>query len=104
MKSFNFSASLVRLYDFNIRFRVARYGLCFIGLLGVLAGTSSPALAYVDPGVGGMLIQLLLGGVAGLVVIMRLYWERIRNFWSKILGKPNSREGSSSDGDDDRAQ
>jgi hypothetical protein len=37
---------------------------------------ATPAYAYVDPGSGGMLVQLLLGGVAGLAVIVRLYWQR----------------------------
>jgi hypothetical protein len=33
--------------------------------------------AYLDPGSGSMLIQLLLGGVAGLAVILKLFWRRI---------------------------
>jgi hypothetical protein len=33
--------------------------------------------AYLDPGSGSMLMQLLLGGVAGLGVIVRLYWRRL---------------------------
>ena len=35
-----------------------------------------PAYAYIDPGSGGMMIQLLLGGVAGVAVLVRLYWQR----------------------------
>ncbi len=30
-----------------------------------------------DPGTGSMLLQLILGGVAGLFVIIRLFWHRI---------------------------
>jgi hypothetical protein len=37
---------------------------------------ASPAYAYVDPGSGGMLVQLLLGGVAGVAVLVRMYWQR----------------------------
>jgi hypothetical protein len=33
--------------------------------------------AYLDPGSGSMLMQLVLGGVAGLGVIVRLYWRRL---------------------------
>jgi hypothetical protein len=40
---------------------------------------SVPAYAYVDPGTGGMLTQLLTGGVAGLLVLLRLYWSRLRD-------------------------
>jgi hypothetical protein len=44
-------------------------------LLLVLA---SPTYAYVDPGSGAMLAQLLLGGAAGAVVLVRVYWNRLR--------------------------
>jgi hypothetical protein len=37
-----------------------------------------PVHAYLDPGSGSMLVQLLLGGVAGLAVIARLGWRRLR--------------------------
>jgi hypothetical protein len=38
---------------------------------------ASPAFAYVDPGSGSMLIQMLLGGVAGIAVLLRLTWRRL---------------------------
>jgi hypothetical protein len=34
--------------------------------------------AYLDPGSGSLLVQLLLGGVAGIGVILRLAWLRLR--------------------------
>lgn len=45
---------------------------------GLVATT--PAYAYLDPGSGSMLLQLLLGGVAGVAVIMKLYWYRVLTF------------------------
>jgi hypothetical protein len=36
-----------------------------------------PAFAYLDPGSGSMLLQVLLGGVAGIAVIAKLYWGRL---------------------------
>ena len=62
---------------------------------------AAPAQAYIDPGVGGMLVQLLLGGVAGVVVIMPLYWERITSAVRKILGRPNNKQELPSDSNDD---
>jgi hypothetical protein len=41
-----------------------------------LAGTNS-AHAYLDPGVGSMLLQVILGGVAGAAVLFKLYWARL---------------------------
>lgn len=36
-----------------------------------------PAHAYLDPGSGGMMVQLLLGGFAGAAVLVRLYWRQL---------------------------
>jgi hypothetical protein len=33
-------------------------------------------LAYFDPGSGSMLVQVLVGGVAGLAVFARFLWDR----------------------------
>jgi hypothetical protein len=32
---------------------------------------------YLDPGSGSMLLQVLLGGAVGLIVIVKLYWNSI---------------------------
>ena len=37
----------------------------------------SAAYAYLDPGSGSMLLQLVLGGLAGLAGIAKLYWHRL---------------------------
>jgi hypothetical protein len=34
-------------------------------------------LAYLDPGSGSMILQILAGGVAAVAVTARLYWDRI---------------------------
>jgi hypothetical protein len=40
---------------------------------------AAPAYAYIDPGSGGMLVQLLTGGAAGAVILARLYWRRLKD-------------------------
>jgi hypothetical protein len=35
-------------------------------------------LGYIDPGTGGLLLQFLLGGVAGLAAFVRYRWTSIR--------------------------
>lgn len=37
-------------------------------------------LAYIDPGSGSMLLQILAGGMAAVAVTARLYWDRILKF------------------------
>jgi len=36
-----------------------------------------PTPAYIDPGSGSMLLQIVLGGVAALGVTAKLTWRRI---------------------------
>jgi len=52
----------------------------FLSGCGVLLIVTAPAYAYLDPGSGSMLLQILLGGTAGLAVIVKLYWHRILAF------------------------
>ena len=37
----------------------------------------APVDAYLDPGSGSMLLQLLLGGFAAVGVVAKLYWHRV---------------------------
>lgn len=52
-----------------------RYIISVIFLAGLLMAT--PAFAYLDAGSGSMLVQLLLGGIAGAVVFLKLSWKWI---------------------------
>ena len=48
-------------------------------LLALLA-LPSLAYGYIDPGAGSMLLQLLVGGVAGLLTLATLFKQRIARF------------------------
>ena len=37
-------------------------------------------IAYLDPGSGSMILQIILGGAAAVAVTARLYWNRILKF------------------------
>jgi hypothetical protein len=37
-------------------------------------------LAYLDPGSGSMILQILAGGLAAVAVTAKLYWNRILRF------------------------
>lgn len=53
--------------------------------------------AYIDPGSGSIFLQILFGGVAGAVVLAKVYWASFR---SKI-GFP-ARSGEDTGGDQTR--
>ena len=37
-------------------------------------------LAYLDPGSGSMILQMLAGGLAAVAVVAKLYWGRLLKF------------------------
>ena len=48
----------------------------FITVLLLLIFTD--AMAYLDPGTGSMLLQVILGGIAAVGVAIKLYWHKLR--------------------------
>ncbi len=44
---------------------------------------AQPAHAYIDAGTGGLLVQMLLAGIAGAAVIIRMYWQKITGIFGR---------------------
>lgn len=72
-----------------------------LAIVAVLLTLPSTAHAYLDPGTGSMLLQLLLGGAAGLAIAAKLYWH---NFLSAIGLRKTQREGGSGEGGESNAE
>lgn len=49
----------------------------FVWFFVSLATFSNATFAYLDPASGSMFLQLLLGGVAGLALVVKLYWHKL---------------------------
>ncbi len=65
-------------------------------LMPLLLMPGANAFAYVDPGTGSMILQVILGGFAALAVVGKLYWHRFIAFFRR--GKSgNSHSDSESD-------
>ena len=67
--------------------RLVRTGLRFALLVAWVLVVTKDAEAYIDPSAGGMLVQLVLAGTAGLAVLGKLFWFRIK----RISGRRTSR-------------
>ena len=39
--------------------------------------------AYIDPGSGSLILQAIVGGLAAVGVMGRLYWHRLRGFFRR---------------------
>ena len=63
----------------------------FCSILLLLFFTDSQA--YLDPGTGSMLLQVILGGVAAVGVAIKLYWHKLRVAFG--LGKKQESEDES---------
>ena len=55
--------------------------LLFLSLTVILIPVS--AYAYIDPGTGGIIVQVILGGIGGLVLFFKLYWKKVKSWFSK---------------------
>lgn len=66
----------------------ARSRLPFVILIALLL-MPLPALAYLDPTTGSMLISAIVGLFASLVLAIKTYWYRIKAFFKR---KPTESE------------
>ena len=46
-----------------------------------------PTYAYIDPGTGSYILQVVIAGLLGALVSVRIYWARIKTFFK---GNPPS--------------
>jgi hypothetical protein len=60
----------------------------WIGLLKPLASQ----YAYLDPGSGSFLIQLLIAALLGGLFLLKAYWGKITTFFKRVTNKQNTTE------------
>ena len=53
-----------------------------------------PALAYLDPSTGSMLISAIVGLFASLALAVKTYWYRIKAFFKRKPTQPDSDDGA----------
>jgi hypothetical protein len=63
-------------------------------LLGISLFYSIPVFAYIDPGTGSLIVQSVIGAIAAIGVTLKIYWHKLKVFFSK-------REPSTSDAEND---
>ena len=49
----------------------------------LLAVFTTDSHAYMDPGTGSMLLQVILGGLAAIGVMLKLYWHKFIGLFRK---------------------
>ena len=61
--------------------RIGQQVFCVFFAALSLGTATSTAHAYLDPGTGSMILQLMLGGVAGVALAGKLYWQRLQSIF-----------------------
>jgi hypothetical protein len=44
---------------------------------------NSKAHAYIDPGIGSVILQAIIGGIAATIFTIKIYWQKIKDFFNK---------------------
>ena len=61
-----------------------------LALFCVIVIFTKPAHAYIDPGSGSMMLQLLLGFAA---IVIGLVWHKLKLFFGRLFGKNKISKG-----------
>jgi hypothetical protein len=70
--------------------------LVFAALVALLLPGS--ALAYLDPGTGSFIIQMLVGAVLGGLVAVGVFWRRFKGFVRRLFTKNADDDSRHDDG------
>jgi hypothetical protein len=54
-----------------------------------LLGIPRDAFAYLDPGTGSYIFQLLIAGLLGALFAIKVFWIRIKTFLAGLFSKKN---------------
>ena len=55
----------------------------------ILLVLATPAMAYIDPGSGSMLLQVLLAGLLSSLFAVKVFWQKIAAIFQRVIGKKN---------------
>lgn len=53
----------------------------------VIFSCITPLHAYIDPGTGSYVLQLLVAGILGSLYALKVYWRSLRHFFGSLFSK-----------------
>ena len=63
-----------------------RIYMALLAVPALLLFSTQNAYAYLDPGTGSMILQGLIGGIAGGMFAIRLYWGKLKSRFGRDAG------------------
>lgn len=55
----------------------------FLLALGFLLFLTQDAYAYLDPGTGSLIFQMLVGAILAVGMVAKLYWQKLKDLFSR---------------------
>ena len=56
----------------------------------LLSALSTNAHAYLDPGSGSFIFQVMIGALLGALVTIKIYWQRLKSYFSRLFSKKDA--------------
>ncbi|MFA6511988.1 MAG: hypothetical protein WCV86_02620 [Patescibacteria group bacterium] len=64
----------------------------FLAIIFILLADLQPAHAYLDPGSGSFILQMILGVVLGSLVALKVFFRRIKAFFFARFSRSKEKE------------
>lgn len=65
---------------------IIRRDVLIFGIFLLTVAAVTPVHAYLDPGTGSFVLQMILGGVAGAALLVRMYWQKFLGLFKSDAG------------------
>lgn len=52
------------------------------------------AFAYIDPGSGSYVLQIIIASVLGILTLIKIYWSKLKTFFVSFLAKKSDNEST----------
>ena len=61
--------------------------------VSLLPLTSQNIHAYIDPGTGSLLLQVLIASFVGALFLIKIYWQKVTAFFKNLFSKARKGDG-----------
>jgi hypothetical protein len=59
----------------------------WVAAIAALLLTATDARAYLDPGTGSYILQMIVAGLLGAAFAVRMFWARIKRFFAGVFSR-----------------
>ena len=71
-----------------MKHRHTHIGLALVGLICLVP--IRDAFAYLDPGTGSYILQMVIAAALGGLLTIKIFWARIKRFFGRLFGRGSS--------------